>query len=85
MDMVTRYKEALQRLASDKPMIIGKETGISTPECKTRILYIQRVLETVNRIDAIELGVIAEMQAQSKNIPIAAETLIGEHPLPQKR
>lgn len=83
MDKATRYAIALQRLADDKPMMKGKETGISSLECKARILYTLRVLETSNRNDAIELGVIAEMESQSSDAPVVSETLLGEHPLDQ--
>ncbi|KKN13371.1 hypothetical protein LCGC14_1006900 [marine sediment metagenome] len=82
-DMLIRYKDALIRLADSKPMISVKESGVGSIECKARILYAQRIIETLNRNDAIELGVVAEMQAQSSDAPIVSETLVGEHPLEQ--
>lgn len=82
-DMLTRYKDALLRLADDKPMMKAKESGIASPECIARIIFVKRVLETTNKNDAIELGVIAEMESQLSQRPIVSETLVGEHPLNQ--
>lgn len=83
MNNEARFKDALARLASDKPMLSGKGKGAGTEEYRTRILYANRVLSTSNRNDAIESGVIAEMQSQSSTQPAVTETLLGEHPLQQ--
>jgi len=81
MDLITRYKNALVRLADDKPMMRAKETGVSTPECRARIIYAKRVLENLNGIEAIESGVIAEMEMQTSTSPQVTEVLVGEHPV----
>lgn len=83
-NMLERYKQALERLVSDRPMIKGKETGVTSPECKARILYVKRVLETVNNIDAIEAGVTAEMEKQIIGRPIVSETLVHEQPADER-
>jgi len=77
-DNLTRYKDALERLSSDKPMMKAKDSGIQSAECKSRILYVKRVLETSNRIDAIETGVIAEMEKQQSSAPKMGEIKVGE-------
>ncbi|MCK5612594.1 hypothetical protein KAR91_62560 [Candidatus Pacearchaeota archaeon] len=86
MELTQRYKLALDRLASSTPMITTRDSGVSTSECKARVLFAKRILETANRNDAIEMGVIAEMNSQMKGSPIVNETLVGDKPTnPTKR
>lgn len=77
-DILSRYKDALERLASDAPMMKAKDSGINSSECKSRILYAKRVLKSMNRIDSIELGVIAEMESQENKAPVKGEVKVGE-------
>lgn len=79
-DLTSRYKMALERLSKDAPMIKANESGIETPECKARVIYAKRVLENINNIEAIEVGVIAEMEKQTSCAPKVQETMVGEHP-----
>jgi len=81
MDLLGRYKAAIERLANKNQMIKGKESGVDSPECKTRILYAKRVLENLNSIEAVEAGVISEMELQVSGSPVVTETLLGEHPV----
>jgi len=84
MDLIARYKSALIRLADKKPMMRANESGADTPECKARLIYAARVLENLNGIGAIESGVIAEMEMQTKDAPQVVEVLVGEHPVGEK-
>ena len=81
MNSEMRFEEALKRLASEEPMIKAQGAGVSTQECKTRVLYAKRVIETANRIDAIEQGVIAEMEAQETHAVKTTERIVGEKPV----
>lgn len=83
-DNLSRYKDALERLSSGTPMIKAKDSGFESVEIKTRVLYIKRVLETPNRIDAIEAGVISEMETQQCSAPKKGEVKIGEVALSQQ-
>lgn len=84
MDLVDRYRLALVRIMGETPFMKKTESGINSIECKTRRLYVDRILNTTNRIDAIEKGVIAEMSAQDLSTPQQMETMLGDVPADER-